>query len=155
MEVLVAVAIAVGMMGIVVPILPGAVLVVGAICVWAALTGGGTAWAVFAVAVTFVAAGQVVKYLLPGRRLKASGVPSATLLAGFVLGVVGFFVIPVVGLFVGFVVGVYLAEVRRLGRQAAWPSTVAALRAVGLSILIELLFTFLATLAWVAGLFAT
>lgn len=155
MEVLVAVAIAMGLMGVVVPILPGAVLVVGAIGVWAALTGGGTAWAVFAVAVTLVAAGQVVKYLLPGRQLKASGVPNATLLAGFVLGVVGFFVIPVVGLFVGFVVGVYLAEVRRLGTQAAWPSTVAALRAAGLSILIELLFTFLATLAWVAGLVAT
>ena len=54
------------------------------------------------------------------------------------LGVVGFFVIPVVGLFVGFVLGIYLAERRRVGQADAWPSTKAALRAVGLSILIEL-----------------
>ena len=54
------------------------------------------------------------------------------------LGVVGFFVVPVVGLFVGFVLGVYLAERRRVGGAAAWPSTKEALRAVGLSILIEL-----------------
>ena len=39
------------------------------------------------------------------------------------LGVVGFFVVPVVGLFLGFVLGVYLAELRRVGAAAAWPST--------------------------------
>ena len=50
----------------------------------------------------------------------------------------GFFVVPVVGLVLGFVAGVYAAERRRVGVEAAWPSTLAALRAVGLCILIEL-----------------
>ena len=46
--------------------------------------------------------------------------------------------IPVVGLLVGFVLGVYLAELRRVGSEAAWPATRHALKAVGLSMLIEL-----------------
>ena len=55
------------------------------------------------------------------------------------LAVVGFFVIPVVGFFIGFPLGVYLEERRRLGRHAsAWRSTREALRAMGLSIVIEL-----------------
>ena len=59
--------------------------------------------------------------------------------------------VPVVGLFIGFVLGVYLAERRRVGSRAAWPSTKHALKAVGLSILIELVAGVAATFVWVAG----
>jgi hypothetical protein len=97
----------------------------------------------------------VVKYLVPGRRLKEAGVPASTQWIGAALGVVGFFVVPVVGLFLGFVLGIYLAEVRRLGVQAAWPSTRHALGAVGLSILIELVAGVAATFVWVAGVVLT
>ena len=68
---------------------------------------------IIVVLLVLVALGVVVKYVVPGRRLKAAGVPTSTLLLGAALGVVGFFVIPVVGLLVGFVLGVYLAELRR------------------------------------------
>ena len=71
------------------------------------------------------------------------------------LGVVGFFVIPVVGLIVGFVLGVYLAELNRVGREAAWPATTHALKAVGLSIMIELAATMLAAATWVVGVVLT
>ena len=46
LEILVALAIAVGLVGILVPILPGAVLILAAIGVWAWEVGGATAWAV-------------------------------------------------------------------------------------------------------------
>jgi uncharacterized protein len=154
-ELLCALVIAVGLVGIVVPILPGSILVLGAVLVWAWDVGGGTAWAVFAVAALLLVAGSVVKYLVPQRRLRTVGVPTSTQLAGAVLGVVGFFVVPVVGLFLGFVLGVYLAELRRIGHPAAWPSTVHALKAVGLSILIELVAALAATLVWVGGVVAT
>lgn len=154
-EVLVALAIAVGLVGILVPILPGSVLVLGAVLVWAWYIGGTTAWAVFAVVAVLLVAGGVVKYLVPGRRLKEVGVPASTQWIGALVGVVGFFVIPVVGLFIGFVAGVYLAELRRVGSPAAWPSTKHALRAVGLSILIELVAAVAATLVWVGGVLAT
>ena len=154
-EILIAVLIAVGIAGIIVPVLPGTVLVLGAILVWALEIGTSTAWVVFAVATTLLAAGTVVKYLVPGRRLKASGVPNRTLLVGGVLAFVGFFVVPVVGLFLGFVLGIYLAERARVGAARAWPSTTAALKAVGVSILIELVAAFLAAVTWVVGVVLT
>ncbi len=150
-EVLVGLVIVIGLVGIVVPVLPGSVLILGAVLVWAIIEGSATAWTVFAIATTLLALGQVVKYVVPGRRLKASGVPRSALVLGGLLGLVGFFVIPIVGLFIGFVLGVYLAELQRLGREAAWPSTVAALKAVGLSILIELAAGLLAGSVWLAG----
>ena len=154
-EVLVAVVIAVGLVGILVPVLPGSILVAGAILVWAWTTGGATAWTVFAVAAACIVAGTVVKYVVPGRRLQVAGIPASTQWFGVLLGVVGFFVIPVVGLFIGFVLGIYLAELRRVGSAQAWPSTVHSLRAVGLSIVIELGAAVFATLAWVAGVVVT
>jgi uncharacterized protein YqgC (DUF456 family) len=154
-EVLVALAILVGLVGILVPVLPGLVLILAAVLVWAVDVGSGTAWTVFVVAALVLVAGTVVKYAVPGRRLKASGIPSSTTWFGVGLGIVGFFVIPVVGLVIGFVLGVYLAEHRRVGPAAAWPSTREALRAVGVSILIELTAGVVAALAWVAGVVAT
>jgi uncharacterized protein YqgC (DUF456 family) len=155
LEVLVAVAIAVGIVGVVVPLLPGSLLVLGAILVWALDVGTPTGWAVFAVAGLFIAMGAVVKYLVPGRRLKAAGIPTSTLVLGAVLGVVGFFVIPVVGLVVGFVLGVYLSELQRVGSREAWPATVHALKAVGLSMLIEVTAGLLAAATWAAGVTLT
>jgi uncharacterized protein YqgC (DUF456 family) len=154
-ELLVALAIAVGLVGILVPILPGSVLVLGAILVWAWDLGDATAWVVFGVAAAVLVVGGVVKYLVPNRRLKDAGIPSSTQWIGAGLGIVGFFVIPVVGLLVGFVLGVYLAEYHRLGGRAAWPSTKHALKAVGISILIELAAGVVATFVWVAGVVLT
>jgi uncharacterized protein len=153
-ELLVALAIAVGLAGILVPVLPGSPLILGGVLVWAIDVGGATAWVVFAVVTMLLVVGTAVKFLVPNRRLKSAGVPSSTQWAGAVVAIVGFFVVPVVGLFVGFVVGVYAAERRRVGSQA-WPSTKAALRAVGLSIAIELVAGLAATLVWVGGVLAT
>ncbi|HET7195762.1 MAG TPA: DUF456 domain-containing protein, partial [Nocardioides sp.] len=96
----------------------------------------------------------VVKYVVPGRQLKDAGIPASTQWTGVALAVPGFFVIPVVGAFVGFVAGVYLAERRRLG-PGAGASTRSALRAVGVSVLIELTAAILAASAWVAGVVVT
>lgn len=154
-EILIAVLIAVGIAGIIVPVLPGTILVLGAILVWALEIGTATAWSVFAVAAVLLVGGTVVKYLVPGRRLKAAGVPNSTLVMGGLLAFVGFFVVPVVGMFIGFVLGVYVAERRRVGPMLAWPSTTGALRAVGVSILIEMVAAFLAAVAWVVGVVIT
>ncbi len=145
--------IVVGLAGVVIPVLPGLLLVVAGVAVWAVPRDDVVGWTVLGAAVAFAALGTVAKYLLPGRRLRASGVPWWSLGAGAVLGVVGFFVVPVLGLVLGFVLGVFLAEWRRLGStDRAWPSTRQALSAVGWSIVIELGAGLLATAAWVVGL---
>ncbi len=149
--VLVGLAMLVGLLGVLVPALPGLLLVWAAVLVWALVERTAAAWIVLAAASLLVASSQVVKYLVPGRRMRAAGLPWSSLAAGGALAVVGFVVVPVVGAFLGFVAGVYLAERLRLGTHAqAWPSTVHALQAVGLSILIELGAGLLIAGAWLA-----
>jgi uncharacterized protein YqgC (DUF456 family) len=155
LEVLLGLLIAVGVVGVLVPVLPGTALVAVAVLVWA-IQGGTTGFWVFgALALGLLALGTVVKYAVPGRRLKRSGIPARTQLIGALVGSIGFFVIPVVGVLVGFVLGIYLAERARLGAAAAWPSTKQSMRAVGLSILIELAAAVLAALTWVVGVVVT
>jgi uncharacterized protein YqgC (DUF456 family) len=144
----------VGLFGIVVPVLPGTVLVALGIAVWTIEDGSSGAWVTLAVAVVCLLVGAVVKYAVPGRRLKAT-VPTGTLVVGGVFAVIGFFVVPVVGALVGFPVGVYVAERVRVGSAGAWSSTTAALRAVGAGILIELAAAVVATAVWVAGIALT
>jgi ABC-type phosphate transport system permease subunit len=122
---------------------------------WAAAQGGAAAWTVAAVATALVVAGAVVKYVVPTRRLHEAGIPARTQWAGVGLAVVGFFVVPVIGLPLGFVLGIYLAELARVGSERAWPATVQSLRAVGLSVLIELAAALLAAGVWVVGVVAT
>lgn len=153
--ILVALAVAVGLIGVVVPLLPGSLLVAVAIAVWAFALGETGGWVVLGVSLALISAGVIVKYLVPGRRLQRSGVPNRTLLLGAAAGVVGFFVVPVIGLPLGFVAGVYGAEWHRLSQAEAWPATVSALKAVGLGILIELTFTTLAAGTWVVGVLVT
>lgn len=151
-EIIVGLVILVGLVGIVVPVLPGVILIFGAVLVWAILTGGVAAWVVFAISTVLLVLSGVVKYTWPGRKLKEAGVPNRTLLLGGIAGIAGFFLIPLVGLFVGFVVGVYLSEMQRLPDQKqAWESSKHALKGVGLSILVELLGALLASGVWVAG----
>jgi uncharacterized protein YqgC (DUF456 family) len=148
---LVGLAIAVGIVGVVVPALPGALLVWAAIAVWAIAVGSATAWTVLAAVSVVIGGAQVVKVLVPGRQLRNAGVPRRSIVIGLVLAGVGFFVIPVVGFFVGFPLGIYAEERRRLGPHApAWRSTRQALRAIGLSMLIELSATVLAAAVWLA-----
>jgi uncharacterized protein YqgC (DUF456 family) len=154
-DVLAGLAILVGLVGIVVPVLPGAMLILGAIVVWAAVVGTATAWTVAAFATTFLVVGVVVKYTVPGKRLQAAGVPGRSIVFGGLLGIAGFFLVPLVGLLIGFVAGVYLAELARVGYAEAWPATWAAIKATGLSMLIELASGLLAASAFAVGVAVT
>ena len=151
-ELLVGLAILIGLAGIVVPILPGTILIFAAIAVWAFMTGGAAAWTAFAVAALLLVASGVVKYTWPGRRMKDAGIPTRSLIVGGLVGIVGFFVIPIVGLFIGFILGTYVAELpRHRNHSDAWRSTVHATKAAGLSILVELLGALLATGVWLGA----
>jgi uncharacterized protein YqgC (DUF456 family) len=150
--VLVALAIAVGLVGILVPLLPGTVLVFGAILVWALFERTTVAWVTLGIVAALLAATLLVKYLWPMRRMKSADVGTLILVAGAVLGIIGFFVVPVLGLVIGFVLGVYLAELaKRRDQRVAWTSTVHAIKGVALSVGVELAGGLLATVAWVVA----
>ena len=153
LDLLVAVALVVAAVGILIPVLPGTFLALGALLVWAIATGGSIAWGAFGVMAVVIGAGQVLKYLLPHKSLTAAGVPGRSILIGGVAAIFGFFLIPVVGLIVGFIGGLYVAEhVRLRDWTLAKESTWVAMKATGFSVLIELGALMAAAAVWGAAL---
>ena len=151
---LVALAIAIGLAGIIVPLLPGILLVYAAILVWAVVEHTSTSWVTLGVVTLLIGATTLIKYLWPMKRMRAADVSNGTLVVGALLGIVGFFVIPIVGLLIGFVLGVYLTELaRQRDQRVAWTSTKHAIKGVALSVGVELTGALLATAVWVAALF--
>ncbi|MFS0887156.1 DUF456 domain-containing protein [Aeromicrobium sp. 179-A 4D2 NHS] len=156
LDLLVGLAILFGLVGAIVQVVPGGLVVAGAVAIWGVVTGGTLGWSVTILAVVLAGLAMVLKYLLAGRYLQRRGVPNRSIMIGAVLGVIGFFVIPVVGLFVGFVGGTYVAELQRLRDEpAARRATGHALRGVGISILVELTGALVTTGIWLAALLAT
>lgn len=147
--------IAVGIIGTIIPVLPGVLLCWLSVLAWAIFAGEGAGrWIVLGIATLIALIGLLVQYGWAGRRLKQAGVPNRTLMIGGLFGLVGFFVLPVFGLVIGFVAGVWVAEQSRL-REAgpAWESTKHALKAAGIYVLIELASALSIAAVWVAGLF--
>ena len=155
-NVLVLLAMLVGTAGVVVPVLPGLLLVWGVVVVWALLLQEPAGWAVLVVATLVYAAGMLAKYLLPGRRMTTAGVDARIVAAAAAIAVVGFFVVPVVGAPLGFLLTVYLLErLKNRDHRVAWRATGQAVRAVALSMGIELLTAFGIIAAWAVGVYVT
>jgi uncharacterized protein len=150
--VLVALAIAVGIAGTVLPVLPGLVLVWVATLVYGLATGfGAVGWTAFAAISLLGVVGVVVGLVLAHPAAGASGAARTSVWLGFGLGVVGFFVVPVVGLPLGMVLGLYSAELARTKRpEVAWTSTWATIRAFGLSSLVQLAAGLAMAVVWLA-----
>jgi uncharacterized protein len=156
-ELLVGLVMLVGLVGVIVPVLPGLALIWVAGLAWAWLDGGGTArWLVFALMTVLLATGTAAKYALPARHMSGAGAPRTTLLLGAVGAIAGFFLIPVVGFAVGGVAAVFLAELSRLGDvRAAGRSTRAVLIGIGFGVLIELTAGFAMVAVWLLAVLAT
>lgn len=147
--------VAVGIAGLIVPVLPGLACVVLGVLVWAIGQSSTAAWVVFAVACILAVAGYVVQVLVPGRQLSRGGVARRSNIVGLVCAVVGFFVVPVIGLLLGFVIGVFLAESARLrDRTQAWAATRVAIRAALTSVGIELAAAVTIAVGWAIAAFA-
>jgi uncharacterized protein YqgC (DUF456 family) len=133
--------IVVGLVGTVIPVLPGILLVWAAVLVWA-IAGDGSdvgRWVVLAVATAVAGTAVVLSTILPGRRAAAIGAPRSLMWIVALGTLVGFFVIPVVGALVGGPVAAYVAELVRLRDPgAAWRSAVAALKGFGIGVAIQL-----------------
>lgn len=153
---LVLLAMIVGTVGIVVPVLPGLVIVWGATLVWAILVQTTAGWVVLGVATVAYVIGLVAQFLIPGRRMKATGVESRVLALALVVAVVGLFVIPGIGAPIGFVGAIYLLErLKHRDHARAWRATRQALHAVMLNIGIELLTALTIITIWAIGVFLT
>jgi len=139
LEVVLGLIMLVGLVGVVVPVLPGLLLILGAAVAWAAADPAAGRWVVVGVLGSIGIAATVAATMMPAMRAAARGAPRSALLAGAAGMVVGFVAIPVVGALVGFPAGIYVAETLRLrDGRAARATTLATLRGVGAGILIQL-----------------
>jgi uncharacterized protein YqgC (DUF456 family) len=144
-EILAGLVILVGIAGTVIPLLPGVLLVGATVGIWAVANN---VWWLLGVAVLLSGIALAAKFVLPIRAAQDKG-STAALAVGSVLAIVGFFVIPVIGLIVGFVAGVFLTEIARLQQLAsAWAATVATLKSIGVSMIVEFSSAFAMAIAW-------
>ena len=147
--------IAVGLAGIVLVVTPGLVIEIGAIFLWALFEQTTLGWVIFVVCLGLGAATFYFKYQRPATRLRESGVPTRHLWLAAVVGFVGLFAIPVVGAPLGFVLTIYVLAWLTVGREEAWSSTKASLRAVAHSVGIELAGGLAIALIWLVAALAT
>lgn len=141
-----------GILGVVVPVIPGLIVALAGVLLWAIDSGTMTGWVVFGLCVALYAAGLTLQFLIPGRRMKAAGIATSTLFIGLIVGIIGFFVVPVIGGPLGFVLGIFLVELSHSRDSArAWTATKAALRGVLHSMGIELLAGLAILTTWIVG----
>lgn len=150
-----AAALAVAAVGTVYPVLPGSLLAIGTLLAWALVVGSQAAWTAAIVAALVAAAGWSAGTVLTGRTLRRQRIPGRSILVAVIGGVIGMFVVPLFGLFVGFGAGLLASEyARRHDLHAALSSSAAALKAMGLGILIEFVMVCLACSVWTVGVIA-
>jgi hypothetical protein len=154
---LVSLVMAVGVVGTVVPLVPGLGLVAAAAVGYGLATGFGADGIVATtVIVALGLAGTAAGVLVPGRAAGRTGATRSSLALGALGAVVGFFVVPVVGLPLGGALGIYVGERLRSGEGAvAWRTTRATLLAFGLASLLQLLAGIAMVLTWVAWVLAS
>ncbi|ROQ95119.1 hypothetical protein EDE04_1559 [Streptomyces sp. 2132.2] len=141
-----------GVVGVLVPGVPGSWLVWAGVLWWALHERSALAWSLLVAATALLLVVQVVEWQLPPRRLRGVGVTRRMAAYAGTGALLGFVLIPVVGAVPGFVGGVYLCERLRLGTHGeAWASVRAVMRAVGTSVLVELLACLMVVGAWLGA----
>lgn len=142
----------VGVMGTIFPILPGSLLTIGTLLVWAWVLGSTASWTAGLIGIALAVVGMSASAILTGRKMRREQIPRGPVIIGVVVGVVGMFIVPVVGLFLGFALGLLLAEyARRKDLASAWRSSVEAMKSMGFGMLLECACASLATFAFVVG----
>ena len=149
-ELLVGAVMLIGLAGLIVPVVPGLPLILAAALVWVLADGTDTGqWMVFGVIAIVTTVGMVASSVIPARRAAVAGAPWWVLGVGAVGAVVGFFVIPVIGALVGAPLGIFAGEyVRQREMRAAWATTRATIRGIGLGIVIQFVAGVVAVGVW-------
>ncbi|MEO6714795.1 MAG: DUF456 domain-containing protein [Mycobacteriales bacterium] len=136
---LVAITMVAGLVGTLLPFLPGLVLILVAAILYGLSEGfGGIGSVAMVVIVGLFVVGSLVSLVFARRSAARGGAPTTSMLVAAVGGVVGMFVIPFFGFVPGAIVGLVLAERSRLGQwSAAWRVTLHAAKGYLLGMLVE------------------
>jgi uncharacterized protein len=146
----VGIAMAVGAVGTLVPLVPGLGLVWAAALVYGLAEGfGATGVTAMTVITALAIGGTAAGWVVPARVAGNAGAGRLSIWLGVVGAIIGFFVIPVVGLIVGGVAGVYLGEWQRTSDGgAAWRATRATLAGFGIAAVLQFAAAVLMAINW-------
>lgn len=144
----------IGLCGVIIPILPGLMLIWAVALGYGFLVGFGTTGIAVMVVLTVLVGVSIVKsVMVPRRTAVESGASGWSQFGGLVGAVIGFFVIPVVGFIIGALVGVLAVEVMLKGNwDEAWTATKGLAKGFGISALIDLVLGLIMIATW--GLWA-
>src|SRR3954447_14418215 len=151
---LVAVAMAVGVVGTIVPVVPGLALVWAAALVYGLGAGFSAVGVVAFTVITGLAlAGIATGYLMPQRAAARSGAARSSMWLGGGLALLGFFVVPLIGVVLGGVLGVFLGEiVRTRDAAAAWRSTAGTIKGFGVAVVVQFALGLTMVAVWASWL---
>lgn len=143
-----------GLVGTLVPVVPGLAVIWLAGVVHGLLSGwDGAAWALLVALTLLAVAGQAASILLPARGATAQGATREGLVGGVLGALLGSILLPVLGLPIGAVLGVLVAERLRTGDMAtAWRVTKGVLVGVGVGAALEFSAGVLMVVSWVVWL---
>ncbi len=129
----------IGLVGTIVPILPGILLMWAGVVVYGFLVGFDTLGIVITIAVTLISAlAFALGLIVPKRAADEAGAARSSQWAAAIGAVIGFFVIPIVGVVVGALVGIALSEYNSKGSwELARGSTIAVAKGFGLSAILQ------------------
>lgn len=141
---------ALGLIGVVVPFLPGLFLILATAFVYGLLVGfDSIAVAVLVVMSVLVAISIIKSVVIPSRAAAESGASMLSQVGAVIGGVIGFFVIPVFGLILGALAGMIATELAMKGNwDEAWAATKGAAKGFGISALIDLGLGTIMIAAW-------
>ena len=153
-EVMIGLTMAIGIIGTLIPVLPGLILVWLAALAWVILDGpDATHWVIFAIMTAIFLIGIGLSFYIPAKSTKNETSPRWTFVVASIFALVGFFVIPIVGLPLGFIFGVFICHLissREFHR--ALQATGTSLKAMGLVSLVQCVCGIAIATAWALGL---
>lgn len=140
----------VGLVGVLVPVVPGLALIWAAALIYGLLVGFGIGgWVVMGVLTLILGLSLALGVILPRRAAAGAGASGWSQLAAMAGGVVGFFVVPVIGLILGALAGLVLTEYALKGDwNEAWAATKATAKGFGISAAIDLALGLVMIVLW-------
>jgi uncharacterized protein YqgC (DUF456 family) len=141
----------VGIIGIIVPILPGTLLIWLTVLIYAWRTGFeviGWPSLVFITIIAFIAG--TAQFWLPLLGAQKQGAAKRAMFLGVVGAIIGTFVVPLVGTVIGYAVGIFLGEYMKIRDwNLALRASLGGIAGWGISTIIELVVAFLILLIFV------
>lgn len=140
-EIVVGTVIAIGVIGTLVPVLPGPLMVWGAAIAYGAVVGlDGAGWPALGVITAGFGLCIYLGIAIPRHTIADEGLGWRGQILSAVLAVAGMFVVPVIGAWVGLALGVFLVRYHRTGDVAASRrSTMATVTAIGKATVLQFL----------------